>query len=151
MESGAGGTGGPPGESSPKRLPTGSIFGPSVGALIQGGMSPRLPQNPHLIQQNFWWPSMAVDSKEFVKACSICAHSKSYHRAPVGLLRPLPIPKSPWSHISTGLPKSEGNTTIRTIIDRFSKAVHFCSTNKTSFSFRDGESFGSTVSPRYAS
>ena len=45
------------------------------------------------------------------------------------LLRPLPIPNKPWSHITldfvTGLPTSVGNTTILTVINRFSKAVHF--------------------------
>uniref|UniRef100_A0AAQ4Q2C6 Integrase catalytic domain-containing protein n=1 Tax=Gasterosteus aculeatus aculeatus TaxID=481459 RepID=A0AAQ4Q2C6_GASAC len=57
------------------------------------------------------------------------ARSKSSHQAPAGLLRPLPIPHRPWSHIAvdfvTGLPPSEGNTVILTIVDRFSKAVHF--------------------------
>ena len=48
---------------------------------------------------------------------------------PQGLLQHLPIPHRPWSHIAldfvTGLPTSNHNTTILTIIDRFSKAVHF--------------------------
>ena len=39
------------------------------------------------------------------------------------------IPTRPWSHIAldfvTGLPTSEGNDTVLTIIDRFSKAVHY--------------------------
>ena len=45
-----------------------------------------------------------------------------------GLLKPLPIPRRPWSHIAldfvTGLPPSDGNTTILTVVDRFSKSVH---------------------------
>ncbi|KAJ8369826.1 hypothetical protein SKAU_G00098540 [Synaphobranchus kaupii] len=48
---------------------------------------------------------------------------------PSGLLLSLPVPGRPWSHIGvdfvTGLPLSEGNTVILTIVDRFSKAVHF--------------------------
>ncbi len=51
------------------------------------------------------------------------------NRPPVGLLRPLSIPSRPWSHIAmdfvTGLPPSSGNTVILTVVDRFSKAVHF--------------------------
>jgi len=42
-----------------------------------------------------------------------------------GLLRPLPVPQRPWSHIAvdfvTGFPPSDGNT----VMDRFSKAAHF--------------------------
>ena len=51
------------------------------------------------------------------------------HRLPAGLLRPLPIPGQPWSDVAldfvTGLPTSRGNTTILTLVDRFSKMVHF--------------------------
>lgn len=72
---------------------------------------------------------MNQDTREFVSACSVCSRSKSSHQLPAGLLHPLPIPSRPWSHIAvdfvTGLPISEGNTVIITIVDRFSKAVHF--------------------------
>lgn len=55
--------------------------------------------------------------------------SKSSHRPPSGLLQLLPTPPRPWSHITvdfvTSLPPSEGNATILTVVDRFSKAVHF--------------------------
>ncbi|KAI4805924.1 hypothetical protein KUCAC02_010517 [Chaenocephalus aceratus] len=82
-----------------------------------------------LIRQRFWWPTMSADTKEYVSTCSVCARSKASHQAPAGLLRPLPIPHRPWSHIAvdfvTGLPPSDGNDTILTIVDRFSKAVHF--------------------------
>ncbi len=54
---------------------------------------------------------------------------KGSNRPPVGLLRPLSIPSRPWSHIAmdfvTGLPPSSGNTVVLTVVDRFSKAVHF--------------------------
>lgn len=73
---------------------------------------------------------MAADVRTFIAACTDCALSNSTHQAPSSLLQPLPIPSRPWSHIAvdwtvvTGLPPSEGNT-ILTIVDRFSKAVHF--------------------------
>uniref|UniRef100_A0A3Q3ALY7 Gypsy retrotransposon integrase-like protein 1 n=1 Tax=Kryptolebias marmoratus TaxID=37003 RepID=A0A3Q3ALY7_KRYMA len=77
----------------------------------------------------FWWPNLVADVKEFVTACSTCAHFKSSNQPPAGLLQPLAIPSRPWSHISldfvTGLPPSQGNTVILTIIDRFSKSAHF--------------------------
>lgn len=72
---------------------------------------------------------MVADTRAFVSTCSVCALGKSSHGPPAGMLCPLPIPGRPWSHIAldfvTGLPQSQGNTTILTIVDRFSKAVHF--------------------------
>lgn len=57
------------------------------------------------------------------------ARGKSRHQRSAGLLTPLPIPRGPWSHIILdfimGLPPSDGHTTILTIVNRFSKAVHF--------------------------
>ncbi len=62
-------------------------------------------------------------------ACSVCAQNKTSNKPPIGLLRPLPIPTRPWSHIAldfvTGLPTSRGDTVILTVVDRFSKAAHF--------------------------
>ena len=56
------------------------------------------------------------DVREFVAACDICDRSKTSHHPPAGLLRPLPIPGRPWSHnaldLVTGIPTSQGNTTI---------------------------------------
>lgn len=72
---------------------------------------------------------MASDVKAFVAACSACARGKTSHRPPAGLLQLLPVPHRPWSHIAidfvTGLPPSKGKDTIMTVVDRFSKAVHF--------------------------
>ena len=71
---------------------------------------------------------MRGDIQNFVAACSVCAQAKVTQRPPQGL-QLLPIPHRPWSHITlgfvTGLPTSNHNPTILTIIDRFSKAVHF--------------------------
>lgn len=82
-----------------------------------------------LVQQRFWWPTLLKDVKEFVSACPICAQFKPRLTPPAGLLHPLPIPRRPWSHISidfvTGLPPSNVHTTILTVVDRFSKMVHF--------------------------
>ena len=72
---------------------------------------------------------MAKDTRAYIAACSVCARNKTSHQSPAGLLCPLPVPSRPWSHIAVdfvmGLPSSEGNDTILTIVDRFSKAVHF--------------------------
>ena len=72
---------------------------------------------------------MEKEVGEYVAACPVCARNKNSRRPPPGLLQPLPVPHRPWSDISldfvTGLPPSEGNTTILTVVDRFSKMVHF--------------------------
>ncbi len=87
-----------------------------------------------LVKQRFWWQSMARDIRLFVLSCSVCAISKTSNRPPAGLLQPLSVPSRPWSHISldfvTGLPPSQGNTVVLTVVDRFSKATHFISLPK---------------------
>lgn len=81
-----------------------------------------------LIQRRFWWPNMQRDVRGFVAACAVCAQNKDPRTHPHGLLHSLPIPTRPWSHISmdfvTGLPRSQGNTVILVVVDRFSKACH---------------------------
>lgn len=82
-----------------------------------------------LAKRHFWWPTMNQDAKEFVAACTTCARNKTGNQPPTGLLQPLPTHIRPWSHISadfvTGLPPSEGNTFVLTVIDTFSTADHF--------------------------
>ncbi|KAJ8344244.1 hypothetical protein SKAU_G00315730 [Synaphobranchus kaupii] len=77
---------------------------------------------------------MKKDVRKFVAACSICARNKGCRLPPAGLLRPLPVPSRPWSHIAldfvTGLPASQGNTVILVIVDRFSKAANFLALTK---------------------
>ncbi len=72
---------------------------------------------------------MTRDIQCFVLACSVCAVSKTSNRPSAGLLQPLSVPSSPWSHILldfiTGLPPSSGNIVVLTVVDRFSKAAHF--------------------------
>ena len=64
----------------------------------------------------------------------MCNQNKTSSRPPAGFLHPLPVPQRPWSHISldfvTGLPTSKGHTAILTVVDRFSKMVHFIPLSK---------------------
>ena len=82
-----------------------------------------------LIRRRFWWPSLQRDVAEYVAACPTCAANKTSTSQPAGKLRPLPVPDRPWSHVAldfvTGLPPSQGMTTVLTIVDRFSKMAHF--------------------------
>ncbi len=90
---------------------------------------PGVQRTRHALLQHFWWPTLQEDVQEFIKACPTCSQHKTSRRSHAGLLQPLPVPHRPWSHISldfvTGLPTSDGHTVILTIVDRFSKMVHF--------------------------
>ncbi|KAL2083807.1 hypothetical protein ACEWY4_021580 [Coilia grayii] len=123
--------------STPSQCPANCLFVPvSVRPqVLQWGHSSRLSchpgtrRTPSFIRRRFWWPSLGKDVHSFISSCPVCAQSKRATQPPSGLLQPLSIPKRPWSHIAldfvTGLPVSDGNTTIFTVVDRFSKSVHF--------------------------
>lgn len=72
---------------------------------------------------------MTQDVQEYVNACPTCTRNKCSTRAATRLLNPLPIPRCPWSHVSLdfviGLPDSGGHSVDLTVVDRFSKMVHF--------------------------
>lgn len=82
-----------------------------------------------LLKRRFWWPTMEADTRAFINSCTVCTRSKASHRPLAGLPQPLPVPNCTWFHIAldfvTGLTPSQDKPTILTIIDRFSKAVHF--------------------------
>lgn len=121
----------------PRNVPTGCLFVPDPmrSQVLKWGHSSNLSCHPGarrtlaFIRRRFWWPTMGVDVPSYVSACTVCAQSKTSRQAPAGLLQPLPTPRRPWSHLSldfvTGLPPSDGNTVILTVVDRFSKAAHF--------------------------
>ncbi len=121
----------------PQECPAGRLFVPrSVRpAVLRWSHASKLVVHPGIrgtlatIRQRFWWPALARDVRHFVICCPVCTQSKSSNSPPAGLLRPLPIPSHPWSHITldfvTGLPPSAGNTVVLTVVDRFSKAARF--------------------------
>ncbi|KAL0172527.1 hypothetical protein M9458_032838, partial [Cirrhinus mrigala] len=111
----------------PAGCPEDLLFVPRLvrTSILQWGHSSKLACHPgaartiSLIKQRFWWPAMAQDAREFVLACPVC----------VGFSDRCLIPSRPWSHIAMdfviGLPPSDGNTVVLTVVERFSKAVHF--------------------------
>ncbi len=104
---------------------------------------PGITATLQLLNNRFWWPSIQTDTIAFIKNCDICNISKSPHQLPAGLLQPLPIPQRPWSHIAidfvTDLPASQGQTTILTVIDRFSKACRLIPLPKLPTAFETEE------------
>lgn len=88
------------------------------------------------LQDNFFWPHMRQDVSCYMAQCSICQQMKYEAKKLAGLLHPLPIPSAIWEDLSlnfiTGLPLSNGYTTIMVVVDRYSKGIHLALFHRTS-------------------
>ncbi|GBG66599.1 hypothetical protein CBR_g64872 [Chara braunii] len=76
--------------------------------------------------QRFWWPGMLDDAKKYVETYQVCQRDKPRTQAPLGLLKPLPIPVGPGQSASmdfmdTLVTSKSGKRHIFVIIDRFTK------------------------------
>ncbi|GBG91928.1 hypothetical protein CBR_g54023 [Chara braunii] len=76
--------------------------------------------------QRFWWPRMLDDAKKYVETCQVCQQDKPRTQAPLGLLKPLPIPDGSGLSVSmdfmdTLVTSKSGKRHIFVIIDRFTK------------------------------
>ena len=124
-------------QPGPGNGPPGRLFVPDSvrSAVLQWAHASKMSCHPGvartmaLLRRRFWWPAMGDQTRSFVVACPVCAQNKGTNRPSSGLLHPLPIPRRPWSHLAldfvSGLPLSEGNTVVLTVVDRFSKFAHF--------------------------
>ncbi|QRW20576.1 Transposon Tf2-12 polyprotein [Rhizoctonia solani] len=102
-------------------------------ALVAG--HPGQTRTLELISRSYYWPLLKKFVNSYVSHCETCIRSKPTNQVPVGLLKPLQIPERPWEDIAydmiVGLPISEGFDAILTVIDCFSKMVHFIPTQST--------------------
>ncbi|GBG87249.1 hypothetical protein CBR_g45308 [Chara braunii] len=78
--------------------------------------------------QRFWWPTLMRDAKLYVETCQVSQRDKPRTQAPLGLLKPLPIPERPGETLSmdfmdTLVTSKSGMRYIYVIVDRFSKFV----------------------------
>ncbi|GBG64169.1 hypothetical protein CBR_g40869 [Chara braunii] len=76
--------------------------------------------------QRFWWPTMMRDAQLYVETCQVCQRDKPCTQAPLGLLKPLPIPERPSESLSmdfmdTLITSKSGMRHIFVIVDRLSK------------------------------
>ncbi|GBG67983.1 hypothetical protein CBR_g1102 [Chara braunii] len=86
--------------------------------------------------QRFWWPTMMRDAKLCVETCQVCQRDKPRAQAPLGLLKPLPIPERPGESLSmdfmdTLVTSKSGMRHIFVIMDRFSKYARLVAMPKT--------------------
>src|SRR6266581_4304171 len=91
-----------------------------------------------LVRRDYTWPGVCTFIKDYVSSCTSCAHAKTPHHKPYGLLKQLPIPKHPWNSISMDfieqLPSSSSFTSILVIMDCLSKQCIFIPTHDTTTS-----------------
>ena len=88
-------------EPGPVGGPSGRLFVPDRAwvQVLKWGHSSQITGHPGVhrthkfLGRRFWWPGMEKDVREFVSACTVCARNKGSQRAPLGLLRPLPVPR----------------------------------------------------------
>ena len=89
-----------------------------------------------LLQRKFYWPSLAVDVREYIATCSVCQHMAIPRHKPYGKLESLPVPERPWQDISldfiTQLPSSQigqvEHNAILVVVDRYTKMARFIPT-----------------------
>jgi len=90
-----------------------------------------------LVTQNFWWPGVTKEVKQYVEGYNACQHNKNHTEQPAGKLMPNSIPEKQWMYISadfiTKLPLAQGYDSILVVVDWLTKMVHFIpTTEKTS-------------------
>ena len=80
------------------------------------------------VSQNFTWPGIKDDVRNFILHCLHCQQTKYDHQKSPGLLCPLPVPMRPWEDLSLdfigGLPSFRGYSVILVVVDRLSKGIH---------------------------
>ena len=74
-----------------------------------------------LIEQQYYWPRLAMDVCSYVTQCDHCTHFKGSNTKPTGSAVPLQPSTMPWVDVSadfiTDLPLSNGFDSILTVID----------------------------------
>ncbi|GBG91020.1 hypothetical protein CBR_g51679 [Chara braunii] len=96
----------------------------------------------------YTWPGMKNDCIEYVCSCKVCQRNKTTTRAPLGLLRPLPIPDQNGDSVSidfmdAGVKSRQGKSQVMVVVDRFSNQMatvargpHFVKARETGTSGR---------------
>ena len=88
------------------------------------------------IHQNYYWPRMTTNIKEYIRSCDSCQRVKASQKRPAGLLQPMPIPEAKWESVSMDfithlLTTSNGNDAIVVFVDMLTKMAHFVAMKTT--------------------
>ena len=74
-----------------------------------------------LLCQEYTWPNVCTDIKDYINSCISCKRNKAPQHKPFGLIQQLPIPPHLWHSISFDLieqlPASKGHTAIFNVIN----------------------------------
>uniref|UniRef100_A0A674ED49 Gypsy retrotransposon integrase-like protein 1 n=1 Tax=Salmo trutta TaxID=8032 RepID=A0A674ED49_SALTR len=107
-------------EPAPLQCPVGRLYVPSAvrdQLIYWAHTSPSsghlgIGRMMHCLTGKYWWPTLAKGVRVYVSSCLVCAQCKAPRYMPIGKLKPLPVPRRPWSHLSvdflTDLPLSQG-------------------------------------------
>ena len=81
-----------------------------------------------LVQRYYWWPGQENEVHALVNTCTRCQTSKYSRQKKPGLIKPLSVPKEPWTELSmdfiTQLPlTTSGYDAIIVFVDRLTKMV----------------------------
>jgi hypothetical protein len=97
---------------------------------------PGITRTTENVNRTFWWPTLARDVEEYVRACDACQRNKARSGKTPGLLQPLPIPNQPWESVSVDFipalpPTPRGHNSIAVFVDRLTKMVRMAPTRST--------------------
>lgn len=78
-----------------------------------------------LLSHNYLWQKKKDDSEAYVKSCLMCQLDMMEQKKEARLLQSQPIVECPWVSIPmdfiSRFPKTDGETSIMVLVDRFSK------------------------------
>jgi hypothetical protein len=81
----------------------------------------------NFVKEEYWWNTLRVDIKKYIKNCRTCGRNKIRHDKTPGLLHPLPIPNHVWEHVvvdGKDMPKDRhGYDYIWAFICKFSRLI----------------------------
>jgi hypothetical protein len=96
---------------------------------------PGITGSTKIIANDFYWPGLRTDVKEWTRNCDTCQRMKNRNQKPHGALKPIdPTPRF-WGVVTTdlitGLPPCKGFDSIWTATDKRGKIKHIAPTTAT--------------------